>query len=526
LAFVAGKGEANDVSITRRFELGEQQTIGRLVSNPFRHALVIDQEGGAIAAWVEYTGAPNNPRAGPQRLFAAYAPPGGAFGPPQLLDVADLTLSVPGLAVDAGGNAVAIWTRNAEIRVAFRPAGSEFGAHQTLSSAPSAGPQVAMNASGEAIAVWHESDGPGSGHFEAAFRPAGGSFGPGQALGAAGFGGASRLRAAINDAGETVVVWPRDTTGNDELYATITPPGASVGAPQLIASSPLIGAPFGLALGPGGDAAAAWSFREVYLAERPAGAPFGAQQLIAARSDGPFLTVDAGGNMLLVFDTFLGEDYGVFASYRPRGGEFGTPALISDPTASSAIAHADFGGVGRAAIVFRIATEGQRPSHVGLVRRRPDGTYTPQIAVSHTPGHAPVESLVGAAPNGEVVILWRHEDIYLPNQPAGEYLLQAVRGREAIIVRDRGAHLRAGAGCEAADGHTAVCTPDARRLLVVLGNRKDRAVVDAEVPAIIIAGQAKDVIDARNGVADRISCGRGKDTLDADAEDVVSRDCE
>jgi hypothetical protein len=526
LRFAAAPGEANDVAITRRFELGEQQTIGQLVANPLRHALVVDREGGAIAMWAEFTRAPTHPRGDPSRLLAAYAPPGGSFGTPQLVDVAN-NLGVPALAVDDAGNAVAIWRRTGGTRVAFRPAGSVFGGHQTLGEDATVA-HVAMNASGEAVAVWH-SETPGHpAHYAAAFRPAGGSFGPEQPLGFGHFEG-TRPRAAINDSGEALVVWhARDTAGDHQLHAQTRPPGGSFGAPQQITNARFIFSQPALAIGPTGEATAAWEqfFRDIYVAERPPGDAFDAPRFIADQTSwGPQIAIDDEGNMLMVFGSFTGGGFGgVFASYRPVGGEFGAPTLVSDRAGSP---HADFGGNGRAAIIFFARPPGGEPSsEVQLVIRGRDGRYSPQVTVSVTPGHQPVEALVGAASNGEVVVLWRHNDSSLDDALRADYLIQAVRGREQLVVRDSGARLAAGAGCEAVDSHTVVCTTDVTRMQVLLGNRTDRAVLNAAVPASVNGGQAKDVIDTRNGVVDQVSCGQGKDTVAADADDVVAGDCE
>ena len=42
----------------------------------------------------------------------------------------------------------------------------------------------------------------------------------------------------------------------------------------------------------------------------------------------------------------------------------------------------------------------------------------------------------------------------------------------------------------------------------------------------LFGGDGDDVIDARDGALDRVDCGAGKDLVTADANDVVSRDCE
>src|SRR5258708_29571052 len=69
------------------------------------------------------------------------------------------------VAIDASGNALVVWERNAGahdiVSSAFRPAGGAFGAPVDLSdtSQRAVEPQVKFDASGNALAVWHGSDG-------------------------------------------------------------------------------------------------------------------------------------------------------------------------------------------------------------------------------------------------------------------------------------------------------------------------------------------------------------------------------
>ena len=43
---------------------------------------------------------------------------------------------------------------------------------------------------------------------------------------------------------------------------------------------------------------------------------------------------------------------------------------------------------------------------------------------------------------------------------------------------------------------------------------------------MILGGAGNDIIGARDGAVDRISCGPGRDRVLADPQDVVARDCE
>ncbi len=144
--------------------------------------------------------------------------PGQASAAPTWQPATDL--SAPGqdarepqLALDQSGNALAVWLRpngsNTVVQSAWRPAGGSWGATQDV-SAPGGHaftPQVAFDGAGNALAVWTRSNGANE-IAQAAWRTAGGIWQPAQDLSAAGQD-ASYPQVAVNGAGTAVVVWER-----------------------------------------------------------------------------------------------------------------------------------------------------------------------------------------------------------------------------------------------------------------------------------------------------------------------------
>ena len=69
------------------------------------------------------------------------------------------------IAVDPSGNAVAVWTRNdgtnGRIQAAYRPAGGSFGTPATISDpgGDASAPHVSMDNSGRAAIAWARDDG-------------------------------------------------------------------------------------------------------------------------------------------------------------------------------------------------------------------------------------------------------------------------------------------------------------------------------------------------------------------------------
>jgi hypothetical protein len=309
--------------------------------------VVIDAQGNAIAAWV----LADNFEGANSRIQWAFRPAGGTFGPAQ-------TIFSPGgdppfldpvhLAVDPQGNAIAVWHRTdfafVRIQASFRPAGGSFGAPQTISE-PGTGarnPRIAMDAQGNALAVWELSDGSHS-RVHAAFRPVGGTFGAPQTISAAGED-AFRGNVALDPQGNAISIWKGVGACNpgpctEHVLASFRPAGGAFGAPFEV-SGPSQGCdcpepPPGIGFDAQGNAVAAWvqdpgnANSRAQAAFRPAGGGFGsAQELGQAGSgqEGLSLAVDAQGGALAVWPRL---DQSLQGAFRPAGGTFGAAAQVS-----------------------------------------------------------------------------------------------------------------------------------------------------------------------------------------------------
>ena len=225
----------------------------------------------------------------------SFRPRGRAFTPPRRVDVG--RGARPAIAVGDGGEAVLAWERRAslteppsEVVAAMVGADGQVGLQRHFRGA---GVDVAVDAAGNAIAVW---SGPGGIH--AAWRaPGAPAFGP--AFLVAGTSGGASARVAFLER-SALVVW----SAGSAVYAAAAPPGRAFGGAQAISSySGSHPGPLVLATNRRGDAVAVW--------RRGGGA--GAQSPIAAAVRRP------GGG-------FGGEQ-----RLSPPGGMTGLPALALDP---------------------------------------------------------------------------------------------------------------------------------------------------------------------------------------------------
>ena len=135
-----------------------------------------DQEGDLVAVWDQQV------VNGGLQVAASVRPAGGGWQPPVVISGADGG-GGPVVAVDPGGDATAVWLDDVgRVYASVRPAGGGWSApvdladeEQDPSTQPD--PHVAVDANGDAVAVWGYDD---DGHESVltAMRPAGGAWEP------------------------------------------------------------------------------------------------------------------------------------------------------------------------------------------------------------------------------------------------------------------------------------------------------------------------------------------------------------
>jgi hypothetical protein len=181
----------------------------------FEPEVAVAPDGTVIAVWTRSDGANF-------RIQSSNRTPTGAWSVPQTISDANRGASEPALAVDNSGNAVAVWTQsdgtNLRIYSAYRPAGGSFltPAPISASGADASGPDVSIDNSGNALAAWSRFDGTKL-RVQAAIRPpgSGSSFGAATTLSLAGQDAfEARVAAGPSVDANGVVVWTRSDGTN------------------------------------------------------------------------------------------------------------------------------------------------------------------------------------------------------------------------------------------------------------------------------------------------------------------------
>jgi hypothetical protein len=181
----------------------------------FEPEVAVAPDGTVIAVWTRSDGSVF-------RIQSSSRTPTGSWSVPVTISDVGESSSGPSLAVDPSGNALAVWTQsdgtNLRIHSAYRPSGGSFGADTTVSAAlqDASAPDVSMDNSGNALVAWQRSDGTQL-RVQASIRSpgAGGVFGAITTLSASGqdaFEPQVAAGPAVDANG--VVVWTRSDGTN------------------------------------------------------------------------------------------------------------------------------------------------------------------------------------------------------------------------------------------------------------------------------------------------------------------------
>jgi hypothetical protein len=176
----------------------------------FEPQVAVDTSGNVISVWTRSDGANF-------RIQSSTRTPNGDWSTPETISDPLQSASTPSVAIDPSGNAVAVWTRsdgtNLRIQAAYRPAGGPFQPATTVSASgqDASAPTISMDNSGNALVAWQRTDGVKL-RVQAAIRSPGmgGTFGTISTLSASGQDAFEpKAAAGPNVDANGVVVWTR-----------------------------------------------------------------------------------------------------------------------------------------------------------------------------------------------------------------------------------------------------------------------------------------------------------------------------
>ena len=332
----------------------------------------------------------------------------------------------PVVASDGGGGIVAIWeslTGGPVEASAHTPTGT-WSAPAPLSGPYARFPSVAVSPTGEAVAAWQMPESAKTTAVQVTTRDTNGAWSPPFDVSPP-RQHAREPQIAFAGNGTALLVWRRDTTGNDTVIeVTERPLGGQWTTPQPLSDPSVRSKRPRLAVAPNGAAALVWEQTvdgrlTVVAATRAADGRWSAPLTLSgtARGHEPDVAIGPTGTATAVWIDEGENAATVMASSHSEGGTWSTPVVIGR---GSALPHetprpgrADTGADvavlpgGRIAAVWTIVADGTNRAQIAATQ--PDGTWAGATALSK-PGAAASGVQVTALAGGGVAAGWEELD--------------------------------------------------------------------------------------------------------------------
>jgi len=308
-------------------------------SQPVLH-VALDPGGDAVAIWTQHAGGFNS-------VVTAVLQAGGDWSTPQQLSTPGRTALGPRVALDSSGNAVAIWSEyqspywwETRVLTAARSAGGTWSATQSISTddEPALASQVAVDRVGTAFAVWnagrHCTRGVCRYAVQASVRPAGGTWSAPQDLSSDSYYEISAPQVVVDESGNALAVWSRDAWfPNGVIESVDRPSGGQWSSPEVLPLTYGTATGPRLAVDPAGNAVAVWSTgaypsKDVVASTRPARGTWEAPRVLSAsnfENSRPDVAVDAAGVAVVIWE----RNNIVWIAERSARGTWGRPQKVS-----------------------------------------------------------------------------------------------------------------------------------------------------------------------------------------------------
>ena len=392
--------------------------------------IAVDGAGNAYAIWQDC----RNISANDWDIYFAYRPTGGSWGANVRVndDIGSARQDRPAIAVDAAGNAYAVWiddrNGNGAVYFAYRPAGGNWGTNVQVSDVGSAEePDIAVDAAGNAYAVWT------SGDIYFAYRPAGGSWGGNVRVNDdSGSAEQSAPAIAVDATGNAYAVWVDQRNDAYDIYFSYRPSGGSWGANVWVndAGSSVRETP-DIAVDATGNAYAVWGDlpqRSVYFAYRPAGGSWEGDVRVndvTVLARFPTIAVDNSGSAYTVWQDLRTGRYNIYFAYRPAGGSWGDNVWVSDAGRYAMQPAIALDTSGNAYAVWHGYMAGDTYfGGIYFAYRPAGGSWGASLRVSDAGGASQEVPAIAVDATGNAYAVWQDSrnnncDIYFAYRPAG-----------------------------------------------------------------------------------------------------------
>jgi len=220
--------------------------------------VTVDRSGSATAVWSQFEGINHHTRA--NRFI-----PGVGWGTPVILgtDADGLAGYAPRVVSDSAGAVTAVWSQNANSRSSLWFSRFVTGSGWTSASlvetahtGESDTPQIAVDGAGNVTVVWFQADAVFGHVWANRYVPATGWETATQID--ASSGSASSASVAVDSSGQAIAVWVQGTGGIFSLWSARFVPGSGWGAPTRVQADEGFPSNAAVAVDPAGNALAVW----------------------------------------------------------------------------------------------------------------------------------------------------------------------------------------------------------------------------------------------------------------------------
>lgn len=254
---------------------------------------------------------------------------------------------VPRIAFDPVGNAIAVWRQrdpllvNDSIWFNRYAAGSGWGVAQQIETDNMHGslnPALAVDSGGNFVAAWGHLDGTRVSMRASRYTPAGGWSAP-EYIGADEGGDAEDVRVAADSLGNAIAVWHQSDGTRTNIWANRYAPASGWGAAQLIEHDDAgSAAHVQIAVDSADDAIAVWqqsngAYYDIWASRYVAGEGWSTPVLLEDDDGGayhPKLAFDAERNAIAVWLQFTGTHYNLRSTRYTANVGWGTVEVIAD----------------------------------------------------------------------------------------------------------------------------------------------------------------------------------------------------
>ncbi len=318
--------------------------------------LVVDPQGDAAAVWIGYAAGEG------EIVHAATRPAGGEWSEPVTLSKVGEQAVEPNIAIDSQGNVTAIWvggvgSEEGVVEAATLPAGGEWSEPVELSDDSRAAwsPQLAVDPQDEVTAVWtlnlvNRDEGP----VQSKTLPAGGVWSSDAVDVSSPDALASNPRVALDAQGDATAVWQlKDIPGASGFHYSVQSTlrtDDDWGTPQTISREDALADKPEVTVDPDGNATVVWSFSPIFTGlptglqtrSRTAAGTWGATTFLTTRPGGVEpnesdvqLAADPHGNVTAVWGAWSAPTEVIRAARLPAGGTWSAPINLSSTNAYS-----------------------------------------------------------------------------------------------------------------------------------------------------------------------------------------------